>query len=318
MKKILITGANGFVGSALASHLLKKGFAVTCASRSVFLPPQGAKSCIIGDISTTTNWTEALSGVEVVIHTVARTHVMHDTAVNPLEEYRKINVAGTLNIAKQAFAAGVKRFVFLSSIKVNGEFTSLGKPFRTDDIPAPLDPYGISKYEAEMGLKNIAKQTGMEVVIIRPTLVYGPEVKANFLSMMKWLYRGIPLPFGAIHNKRSLVALDNLISLIITCLDHPNAANQTFLVSDDEDLSTTNLLKRVAHSLGKNVRLLPIPESLLRAGLNLFGKKDLARRLLGSLQVDITKTKELLNWSPVISVDEALKKTAQHFLSTHA
>ncbi len=207
-----------------------------------------------------------------------------------------------------------QRFVFISTIKVNGEGTPLGQPYTADDVPAPVDPYGVSKHEAELGLMRLAEETGMEVVIIRPVLVYGPGVKANFLSMMRWLHKGIPLPLGAIHNQRSLVALDNLVDLIVTCLHHPAAANQTFLVSDGEDLSTTALLRRTAAALGRPARLIPVPVRVLRTAAHLLGKADFAQRLYGSLQVDISKTRELLGWSPPVSVDDALHKTARHFL----
>jgi nucleoside-diphosphate-sugar epimerase len=222
-----------------------------------------------------------------------------------------------LNLARQAAEAGVRRFIFISSIKVNGEGTPLGAPYRADAQPQPADPYGISKMEAEQGLRALAGETGMEVVIIRPTLVYGPGVKANFLNMMRWLHKGVPLPFGAIHNRRSLVALDNLVDLIVTCIEHPAAANQTFLVSDGEDLSTTELLRRMATALGAPAHLLPVPSWLLEAGATMLGKKALSQRLCGSLQVDISKTRELLGWTPPLSVDAALRKTAKHFLEHH-
>jgi UDP-glucose 4-epimerase len=215
-----------------------------------------------------------------------------------------------LNLARQAAAAGLRRFVFVSSIKVNGEATQLARPFIADDAPAPLDAYGVSKMEAEQGLREIARQTGMEVVIIRPPLVYGPGVKANFAAMMRWLKRGVPLPLGAIHNQRSLVALDNLVDLILTCLTHPAATNQTFLVSDGEDVSTTELLRRMGQAMGKTARLLPVPASWLKVAASLVGKGDVAQRLCGSLQVDISKTRELLGWVPPVSLDEGLRRAA--------
>jgi len=239
---------------------------------------------------------------------------MDDKSSDPLTEYRKINLEGTLNLARQAAKAGVKRFIFVSSIKVNGEGTEPGKPYTTESLAAPGDPYGVSKMEAEQGLQTLAKQTGMEVVIIRPVLVYGPGVQANFLNMMNWLHKGVPMPFGAIHNQRSLVALDNLVDLIMTCSEHPAAANQVFLVSDGEDLSTSDLLRRMGAALNRPARLLPIPGWILESGANLLGKQALAQRLCGSLQVDIRKTRELLDWTPPVSVDEALRKTAEYFL----
>ncbi|MCY1297327.1 N-acetyl-alpha-D-glucosaminyl-diphospho-ditrans,octacis-undecaprenol 4-epimerase [compost metagenome] len=249
-----------------------------------------------------------------MIHCAARVHVMNDTEADPLAAFRRANVEGTLTLARQARDAGVRRFIFVSSIKVNGESTEPGNPFTADQIPAPVDPYGVSKQEAEQGLRAIAEDSGMEVVIVRPTLVYGPGVKANFLSMMRWLNRGVPLPFGAIHNRRSLVSLYNLVDLIVTCIHHPAAANQTFLVSDGEDVSTTELLRRIGKALGRPARLLPVPSAMLEMGATALGKRALSQRLCGSLQVDINKTRELLGWTPPVSLEEALKRTANHYL----
>lgn len=269
----------------------------------------------MGDLGPETDWWQPVSGVDVVIHTAARVHMMHEPAADLLAEYRRVNVQGTLNLARQAAAAKVRRFIFLSSIKVNGEETASGVPFKADDVPAPADGYGVSKREAEDGLRKLASETGMEIVVIRPPLVYGPGVKANFLSMMRWLSKGVPLPFGAVRNKRSLVALDNLVDLLVACINHPAAANQTFLVSDGEDLSTTELLSRTGAALGKPARLIPVPVSILTAAAFLAGKREIARRLCSSLQVDISKTRDLLGWVPPVSVDEALRATARHFLN---
>jgi UDP-glucose 4-epimerase len=238
---------------------------------------------------------------------------MNDAEADPLAAFRKVNVEGTLNLARQAAAAGVRRFIFISSIKVNGEGTAPGMVYTAEDVPAPADPYGVSKMEAEQGLRELAAESAMDVVIIRPVLVYGPGVKANFLNMMLWLDKGIPLPFGAIDNSRSLVALDNLVDLILTCIEHPEAANQTFLVSDGEDLSTTALLNKMANALNKPARLIPVPSWILQSGAALLGRKGLSQRLCGSLRVDITKTRNLLGWTPPLSVDEALAITAKHF-----
>jgi nucleoside-diphosphate-sugar epimerase len=237
---------------------------------------------------------------------------MKDEAAEPLAEYRRVNVDGTLNLARQAAAAGVQRFVFISSIKVNGEQTPLGQPFTADDTPAPEDAYGISKWEAEQGLQQLASETGVEVVIIRPPLVYGPKVRGNFASMISLAEKGLPLPLGAINNQRSLVALDNLVNLIITCIDHPAAANQVFLAGDGKDLSTTELLQGVAKAIGKPSRLISVPASLLMLGATLLGKKAVAQRVLGSLQVDISKARDLLEWEPPISVEEGLKRCFVH------
>lgn len=313
--RVLITGASGFVGSRLLTVLCTKdSYEVGAATRRDFFEcPASVRVSRVTGLAPDTDWAEAIRGVEVVVHTAARVHVMNDSFADPLAEFRKVNVDGTLNLARQAVAAGVKRFVFVSSIKVQGELTLPGRAFSADDPPAPVDPYGVSKQEAEVGLRRLAVETGIEVVIIRPVLVYGPGVKANFLSMMRWLDKGVPLPFGAINNRRSLVALDNLVDLIVTCIEHPSAANQTFLVSDGEDLSTTELLRRMAQALGKSPRLLPIPSWVLKNAANWLGKTALSQRLCGSLQVDISKTRSVLGWTPPVSINEALKKTAVHF-----
>ena len=314
--KILITGATGFIGKSLVTQLLAENYLLSAAIRNTSncMSPD-IQQIPVGDLSTNTDWGNALSDIDIVIHLAARVHVMDDTSLDPLAKFREINTEGTLNLARQAASNNISRFIFLSSIKVNGENTDFRKPFTKDDKHKPSDPYGLSKYEAEVGLKAIADNTGMEVVIIRPPLVYGPNVKANFKSMVSWLDKGIPLPLGSIHNKRSLVALDNLVDLIITCIKHPSAANQTFLASDDEDISTTELLQRMAKALGKPARLIPIPSSLLNAGAALLGKRDIAQRLCGSLQVDINHTKQTLCWKPPVSVDEALQKTADAYLN---
>ena len=311
LSRVLVTGANGFVGRALCAQAAARGVAMRGITRFPCELPGGVENCVVSAVDERTDWQAALAGVEAVVHLAARVHVMADTAENPLAEFRRINTQGTLNLARQAAAAGVRRFVFASSVKVNGEMTLSGHPFKADDAPAPLDAYGISKMEAEQGLRELAAKTGMEVVIIRPPLVYGPGVKANFAAMMRWLRRGVPLPLGAIDNQRSLVALDNLVDLIVTCISHPAAANQTFLVSDGEDVSTTQLLRRMGQALGRPARLLPVPAGLLTLGAALVGRRDMAQRLCGSLQVDIEKTRQLLGWRPPLTLDEGLKKAAQ-------
>ncbi|WP_321529308.1 SDR family oxidoreductase [Sedimenticola selenatireducens] len=315
--RILLTGATGFVGRGLLEKMatLDNLELVAAVRNTTVTLPGNVDSLQVAGLEPDADWKTALKGVDVVIHSAARAHVMRELASDPLAEFRRVNVQGTLNLAQQAVVAGVRRFIFISSIKVNGEGTLSGVPFHADAQPVPIDPYGISKMEAEQGLRALASDTGMEVVLIRPTLVYGPGVKANFLSMMRWLHRGVPLPFGAIYNRRSLVALDNLVDLIVTCIDHPAAANQIFLVSDGEDLSTTELLHRLGLALGKPARLLPVPSWLLEAGAKMLGKKSLSQRLCGSLEVDITKTRELLGWAPPVSVDEALHGTAEDFLA---
>ena len=305
----LLTGYTGFLGSQLRKALSKD---IVLLGRS---PIKGAEH-YPASFADREDYTAALKEVEYVIHCAARVHVMDDAAADPLSEFRAVNTKGTLNLAEQAAKAGVKRFIFISSIKVNGEQTFAGVPFKPDDNYVPDDPYGLSKYEAEVGLRALSQNTGMEVVIIRPPLVYGPGVKGNFVSMMRWLAKGVPLPLGAINNKRSLVSLDNLVDLIMVCVDHPKAANETFLVSDDNDISTTQLLSKLAAGLGAPNRLLPVPAFIINACANLLGKMDIAQRLLGSLQVDISKTKSLLEWVPPYTVDESLNKTAQSFLKS--
>ncbi len=309
--KILVTGANGFVGRALCIEAVGRGMGVRGATRVPCNLSVGVDNLVVGNIDGGTDWRSVISGSECVIHLAARVHVMSDTSENPLAEFRRVNVQGTLNLARQAAAAGVRRFVFVSSIKVNGEATLHGRPFTADDAPAPMDAYGVSKMEAEQGLGEIARQTGLEVVVIRPPLVYGPGVKANFAAMMRWLKRGVPLPFGAIHNLRSLVSLDNLVDSLVTCITHPAAANQTFLVSDGEDVSTTELLLRMGRAIGLPGRLVPVPANMLKLAAAMVGKRDLAQRLCGSLQVDIEKTRRLLGWAPPLSLDDGLKKAAQ-------
>lgn len=304
---ILLTGATGFLGSQLANGLVSTDMKVTAAIRhNIQLPV--ANMVVVDGLHSATDWSIAVAAQQVVIHCAARAHIMKDEVADPLAEYRKINVEGTLNLARQAAATGVRRFVFISSIKVNGERTPLGKPFTADDTPAPEDAYGISKFEAEQGLQLLAKETGMEVVIIRPPLVYGPNVKGNFASMNRLMAKGLPLPLGAIYNKRSLVALDNLVDLIITCVAHPAAANQVFLAGDGEDVSTSGLLRGVAKAMGKPSRLIPVPAGLLQLGATMLGKKAVAQRLLGSLQVDITKAQQLLGWTPPLTVEQGLKR----------
>ncbi|PRC92712.1 UDP-glucose 4-epimerase family protein [Solimicrobium silvestre] len=309
-KHILLTGASGFVGGPLAQHLIAQGAQMTCVVRTPF-QLSGAQMVTVDGIDDSTDWTASLKGIDTVIHCAARVHIMNDTSPDPLADFRRINVAGTLNLARQALAAGVNRFIYLSSIKVNGEHTDLGKAFNELDKPDPQDSYGVSKFEAEQALLELSSITGLEVVIIRPPLVYGPGVKANFLNMLKLVRSGIPLPFGAINNKRSFVYVENLISLITLCIDHPNAANQVFLVSDGCDLSTTELLRQFAGGLGVKQWLLPVPESWLTIAAMLLGKKAVAQRLCGSLQVDTSKARQLLGWEPPMSVEQGMKLTAK-------
>ena len=316
---ILITGATGFVGSTLMRRLVADNvkLGISASVRCVVEDwPTLIKQVEVQNLLSSTDWQLALQGVDVVVHCAARVHVMSDKAKDPLEAYRQVNVMGTLNLARQAARAGVRRFIFLSSIKVNGEATEIGYPYSADSVPAPQDPYGVTKMEAENGLRELSAGTSMEVVIIRPPLVYGPGVKANFSLMIRWLRKGIPLPLGGITtNQRSLVYVENLVDLIRVCIDHPKAENQTFLVSDDEDISTTLLLQRMSKALGCRTQLLRFSPSLIKFIAKLIGRPKIADRLCGSLQVDIRKTKELLGWKPKFSLDEGLRETVRHMVT---
>jgi nucleoside-diphosphate-sugar epimerase len=314
-QRLLITGGQGFVGKALADGALTQGLTVRVSSRRKFIATDRRLEHIqTGDLGPATDWLVALQGVDFVVHCAGRAHMMNDKVSDPLAIFRTVNRDGTLNLARQAVAAGVKRFVYVSSIGVNGVQSAHGKLFSEVDQPNPHNAYALSKWEAEQSLMRIADEDGLEVVVIRPPLVYGCDAPGNFGALMRAVQRGWPLPLGAIYNKRSLVALDNLVDLIITCLDHPAAANQIFLVSDAEDISTTELLRRMAHALGRPACLMPIPVSLLKVGAGLLGRRDMVQRLCGSLQVDISKARTLLGWSPPICMEEGLRRTAQGFL----
>jgi nucleoside-diphosphate-sugar epimerase len=301
-QKILLTGATGFVGQQVLRQLPPQA--------RVFGRTKPARDChfFSGELSANTDYRAALSGVDVVIHCAARAHVMNETATNAAELYKDINTHATLALAEQAAASGVKRFIFISTIKVNGEATATGQMFRANDARQPLDHYGESKAKAEIGLLDITQRTGLEVVIIRPPLVYGPGVKANFAAMLKLAKKNLPLPLGAIHNKRSLVAVDNLVDLVLCCVDHPNAANQVFLVSDDQDVSTSELLEMMTRAFGKNPRLLPLPTNWLRVLASVAGKQAVIDRLCGNLQVDIDYTKQTLGWQPPLSLLQGIEQ----------
>jgi len=309
MMKILVTGANGFVGARLCEELARRSVPFVAATRS-----RHAGAIAVGGLTAETDWSQALIGVTTVIHLAARVHVMNETEADPADAFRQANVDGTLNLARQAIAAGVKRFVFVSSIKVNGERT-LGRPFSATDTPAPEDPYGQSKQLAEAGLSQLVAETGLEVVIVRPPLIYGPGVKANFLQLMRAMDRQLPLPLGAIANLRSMVALDNLIDFLITASTHARAAGQTFLISDGRDLSTATLARMLAAALGKKPRLLPVPVFLLRLLGALAGKGATISRLVSSLQVDSTPARERLDWQPPLSVEEGIARTVASYVA---
>ena len=320
LDRVLLTGAGGFIGRAMQEALLGRGHPVRAvvrhgsavgANEYIDVPKRARSELLRLDIAPTTSWAEALLDCRSVVHLAALAHVPLGRMDDALAACRAINTVATLNLARQAASVGVRRFVFASTIKVNGESTRPGRPFTISAAPAPQEAYAISKMEAEIGLRKIADETGMEVVIVRPPLVYGPGVKGNFAELMRWVARGIPLPLAGIENRRSLVALDNLVDLLLRCVEHPGAANQTFLVSDGEDLSTTDLLRRLAAAMGRPSRLFPLPQSWLRGAAALIGRGDAVARLCDSLQVDMTATREALGWSPPIGVDEGLRRAAR-------
>lgn len=306
--KLLVTGANGFVGRSLCGEAVRRGHSTRGAVRTDTRGFDLCERVVVGEINDETDWSDALLTVDVVVHLAARVHVMKDNAASPLLEFRKTNVLGSLNLARQAAAAGVTRFVFLSSVKVNGELTPPGHAYDEFSVPAPRDAYGQSKHEAEAGLRQVGLDTGMEVVIIRPPLVYGPGVKANFAALLRAVQQGWPLPLALVRNQRSLVALDNLVDFILTCAIHPLAANQTFLVSDGHDLSTAELVRGLAQAAGVSPRLFPVPVWALRGGAALLGKGESVQRLCGDLQLDIAKARRLLGWTPPISVEQGLRR----------
>ena len=311
--KVCITGAAGFVGRRLAQLLI-------CSNRHVYgvvrnlgslCPNGGIKYSVVGDIGSETSWLAALAGADCVIHCAARAHVTSEAEVDPLAAYRAANVEGTRRLMEQAVEAGVKRLVFLSSIGVLGTHTNRRSPFSVSDSPSPIEYYGISKWEAEQALWDISAKTGLEVVIVRPPLVYGPGVKGNLARLLKLVRSGLPLPLGAVQNKRSLIGLDNLVDLLIRCVDHPAAAGQTFLVSDGEDLSTPDLLRHMSAAMNRSARLVPVPVPLLRLAGSALGKRAEIDRLVGSLQIDSSHTRQMLGWSPPVSVQEGIRRMVQ-------
>jgi nucleoside-diphosphate-sugar epimerase len=305
--RVLVSGANGFVGKALCEALVSR--------HTVYGTTRQAAGSLVPGVNKL-QWDgsaaalEDMPPVDAVVHLAARVHVMRERAADPMEEFRSVNVDMTRNLARWAVACGAKRFVFMSSVKVNGEATPPGRAFSADDAPSPGDAYAVSKLEAEQALRAVCAESGMEFVMIRPPLVYGPGVRGNFGTMVRWIKRGIPLPLGAISNRRSLVALDNLVDFTAICLDHPAAANQVFLPADGEDVSTTGMLRKIAQAYGVGARLIPVPQRWLRYGAGVLGKSAMADRLLGSLRVDNAKARDMLGWCPAVTMDEQLRKMA--------
>lgn len=314
--RILVTGANGFVGTALCTQLLDQGFEVRGAVRSErSVIPAGIERIAVGGIDGNTDWSGALRGIDCVIHLAARVHVMKEGSADPLAEFRKVNVAGTRRLAEAATAAGVKRIVYVSSIKVNGEAT-FERPFSESDVPNPVDPYGISKWEAEAVLRKISDETGLEVVILRPPLVHGPGVGGNFARMLAWIEKGIPFPLGSVRNRRSMIYVENLADALIHCATHPKAAGETFLVADSESVSTPELIKTLSEKMGRKSGVFSFPVSLLKLLGKFTGKSSEIERLTGSLEADASKIRKMLDWKPPRSLDDGLKKTADWFSST--
>ena len=309
--RMLVTGANGFVGNALVAALQQNAHSVRRALRNK--GEEEGDAVAVGDINGRTDWADALRNIDVVIHLAARVHVMHESAADPLAAFREVNVQGTENLARQAAAGGVKRLVYVSSIKVNGEETTNGHVYRETDPPAPQDPYGISKWEAEQALHRVAAETGLEIVIVRPPLVYGAGVKGNFAQMLKVLARGMPLPFASVHNRRSLIHVGNLADALIACATHLAATGQTYLVSDGEDISTPGLLRQLGAAMRHPARLFPCPPALLKLAGLLTGKGEQVERLLGSLRVDSEKIRRELDWRPPYSMQQGLHATADWY-----
>ncbi len=315
--RLMISGASGFLGSALLRRLVeRRDREVVAIFRKLPAGPclDSGYETLIGTLDRDEQWRGIPRDCHAVIHTAARVHIMKDSAANPLAEFRRVNVDGTLNLANRCAGEGVRRFIFISTLKVNGESTADGQVFGPDDPVLPSDPYSVSKWEAEQGLHKIASRTGMQVVILRPPLVYGPGVKGNFLSMLDSLRRGFPLPLGGINNRRSIIYLDNLVDLITVCIDHPAAANETFLASDGHDLSTSELLYRLGRSMGRPAKLFSLPPLMLRALAAGLGKAEVVRRLCESLCADISKTRQRLDWNPQTSVEDGLRRTAESYL----
>ncbi len=318
-ERILVTGANGFVGRNVCRKLIASEFVPVCGVRELKHWPQLQRSVpgltevsVVGDLGSNSDLRSALSGVSVVVHPAARVHVMKDSAGDPLREFRKVNVAGTKSIALAAVAAGVRRLVFISTVKVHGESTP-GNPFREDSPAHPEDPYAISKWEAEETLRAISAESGLEVVIVRPPLVYGPGVGGNFLRLIKLVDRAVPLPWPKSANRRSLIGIDNLADFMVRCVNHPKAAGQSFLVRDHEDVSTQELMTRLAHLLDRPLKLFPVPEPLIRLAAKFAFKQDVVNKLLDPLVIDSTHTQRLLGWVAPMTLDDGLAATVRWY-----
>lgn len=309
-KRVLVTGAGGFIGRNLCPVLEEHGWHV----RRVVRRPLALDAVQINDIGPDTDWSEALSGMDAVVHLAARVHVLREQAREPRERFRQVNVDATRRLAQQAAAAGAKRFIFISTIGVHGVKTE-GRGFKETDAPNPLNDYALSKLQAEDALRQVAQETGLEVVVIRPPLVYGPGVKANFLMLLGVVRRGLPLPLASIRNKRDMIYVGNLSDAILTCLSHPAAAGETFLVDDGDTVSTPDLIRRIARAMGKHPLLLPFPVGLLRFGGVLLGKCDMVNRLVSSLEVDSAHIRETLDWKPPYAFDDALAATIAWYIS---
>ena len=321
MPTALITGATGFIGHAVCEQLLARGWQVKGTIRSSSQDgvglPEGVIPCSVDSLGPGTDWRKALSGIEVIVHLAARVHIMKDTSEDSLLEFRQVNTHATERLARMAAQMGARRFVFLSTIKVNGE-DSGDRAFNEEDALNPQDNYALSKLEAEQALRRVAEETGLDVVILRSPMVYGPGVKGNFLRLIQVVQRGIPLPLASVHNRRSVIFLGNLVEVVISCMTHPQAKGKTYLVGDDEQLSTAELISRTARALGKSARLWPFPVELLRYAAMLLGKSAEADKLLNSLLVDSSKIRSELGWKPHFSLDEGLSVTARWFLQTGA
>ena len=322
-ERVLVTGADGFVGRYVCRKLIESGYSLRAGVRNVESIPDLKRavpglidSSLLGDLGASPELRGPLDGVSAVVHLAARVHVMKESSGNPLQEFRRVNVVGTKSLARAAAEAGVRRFIFVSTIKVNGDAT-FGEPFHVDMPPAPQDAYAISKWEAEEALRSVAAESGLEVVIVRPPLVYGPGVRGNFLRLMRLVDRALPLPWPKTANCRSMIGAENLADFLVRCVDHPKAAGQSFLVKDSEDISTRELITRLARLLARPVHLVPVPESLIRLAARLTMKKEAAGRILDSLVVDSDCAQRLLGWVPPVTLDEGLASTARWYLETY-